>query len=143
MTENRSREGYGSGVAGACHLFNVGTPWVGETENLRDLVKGLSGGVIAGTTQQAILPGSLRVVQVCMSSRSHQGHIGALEMRMVEQASGQMPLNVVDGHQGFSKGVRERLGCGHPHEERTHQAGTDRDGEASKITKVYPGLLDR
>ena len=100
----------------------IGPPGYPSPSTLRRLVVGLPGRVVARAAEPLVSLGLWNEEEVRMPARDDERDGRVLDWRVLEDHRVDVPLDVVDSHEGLAVGVRERLGVADADEERADEA---------------------
>jgi len=118
-------------------------PRVAESEELGNLVKGLSGRVVTGRAEDFVTPESADMDEETVPAGDDEGKEGTLgrkTARDVQEGRDEMPFDVMDAQEGLAPTVAKTVGEGRGGEKRPHEARSAGVGDERETLGPDPRL---
>ena len=139
--QRRTGEEEGHVVSRLAEAVDDDATRVAEVVELRDLVEGLSDGVVDRRAKDSDLIVAVDTADDCVATGDEDSEIGILE-RLFDLRGVEMGPDVVDADHGDAQRVGEGLGEVDAHEEGAEQAGPVGNGHSVEILLPYTCLVD-
>ncbi len=139
--EHRTREVERAGLSAFRQLRELWTSRVRQAEQLRGLVEGLAGGIIARLSEHLVEPDTADFDQHRVSTGHQQCDVGERGRIRFKKRSEQMSFEMVDAHRGHAPRVRETSCERRPGEQGADQTRTCRVGHPEKLSWVCAGAV--
>ena len=137
ILEFRTRKRNGLRIALFGNLINLRTARIAQANGAGHFIKGLSGRVVTGPSQNLVFSIIPHNDQMGMSAGYHQAHKGRLQIKIFDIIGGNVAFNVVYAHQGQLFRVADSLGLGHSHQKRTYQTRAVGDADSVQIVQGH------
>ena len=122
-------------------LVDLGSAGIAQPDLARHLVKGLSGRVILGPSQDLIFTVVPDQDQMGVAAGDNEAGKGRFQRRLRDIVGADMSLDVVDTDQGDPGRKAQSLGGGDTDQEGADQAGPVGDGDGVHLLQLFPSLL--
>lgn len=122
------------GVAGGRKALDFGAAWVAQAEEAGGLVEGFANGVINGAPKPYEIERSVQLKEGCMSATGNEANCWVGEFVSKRESAGiQVRGDMVIANEWYLEHASNRLGGSEPNQQRSHQPGTDSDGDCLEV----------